>query len=132
MHESDKMRKITISSIIFIVSTLIGVGGPICDTVTAQTSNTTAPPPAPVQSTKWTDFFTSSEIFKDPDSPTSRTIDVNYESDNMIVFESEYSDLTWLAANYLKNDGFKIDEVITYEEVIVYKHLNYIVIMSKE
>jgi hypothetical protein len=112
-----------------IVSSLIGVGVSY-ETVYAQSSNITAP--APVQSTKWTDFFASSKAFEDPDRPDSRAIHVNYESDNMIVFESQYSDLTWLAANYLKNDGFKIDNIVTYEEVIVYKHINYVVIMSKD
>jgi hypothetical protein len=91
----------------------------------AQTINAT-------QTTKWTEFFSTSEDFK---SISGReTINVLYESDKTVTLESEYVDSIWRAVDVVKADGFMIDDVIQYE-TSGYRNsidLHFMVIMSKK
>ena len=86
-------------------------------------------------STKWTDFFKNSEEFLT--SGVLPTVEIPYESDKTIVVNSKYIDAVWRAVDYLKADGYKIDDVVQYEttgpEIMNAQHidLNFMVILSK-
>jgi hypothetical protein len=87
------------------------------------------------QTTKWTKFFNSTE-WKSPFD--SQRIFVLYESDKTVLMTSEYPDLLFNAVDFVKADGFKVDDLIEYEtgEENIYGDvnvvLNFMVAMSKE
>lgn len=87
------------------------------------------------QTTRWTPFFNSTE-WKSPFD--SQRIFVLYESDKTVLMTSEYPDLLFNAVDFVKADGFKVDDLIEYEtgEENIYGDvnvvLNFMVAMSKE
>ena len=94
----------------------------------AQTTNAS-------QTTKWTEFFSTSKDFKHPSVTGLSLIDVLYESDKTITLESNYADAIWRAVDAVKADGYKIDDVIEYETQGYLNDnvdLNFMVIMSKD
>jgi hypothetical protein len=94
----------------------------------AQTTNAT-------QTTKWTEFFSSSDEFEDESINNRDTIDVLYESDKTVTLESKYIDSIWRAVDAVKADGFVIEDVIQYETSSSFSDsisLHFMVIMSKD
>ncbi|HYF99582.1 MAG TPA: hypothetical protein VD815_05785 [Candidatus Saccharimonadales bacterium] len=111
---------ITLFTIGFLSSNFIG------DTF-AQATNAT-------QTTKWTEFFSSSNDFEDESINNRDTIDVLYESDKTVTLESQYVDSIWKAVDVVKADGFTIDDVVQYETSSSFSDfitLHFMVIMSK-
>lgn len=92
----------------------------------AQTTNAT-------QTTKWTEFFSTSDDFESESG--YNYIDVLHESDKTVTLESSYVDAIWRAVDAVKDDGFKIDDVIQYETSSSFSDfitLHFMVIMSKD
>lgn len=73
------------------------------------TTSTAFNPPAPTITTKWDDFFTKSPKFGLEANDGLLVIDVLYESDKTVALKSHYSDAIWEAVDYVKSNGYKID-----------------------
>lgn len=91
---------------------LVGIGiVSFSQSASAQQNITAAAfnPPDPTITTIWDDFFTKSPKFGLEANDGLLVIDVLYESDKTVALKSHYSDAIWEAVDYVKSNGYEID-----------------------
>jgi hypothetical protein len=110
---------------LFIASVLTGYNS---NDVFGQAQNNVTAPTTISPQTKWTEYFKNALEFPDKMYSTGDTIEVLYESANTVTIQSEYIDAVWRAVDYIKKDGYKIDDVVQY---INYDDITIMVVLSK-
>ena len=100
-----------------------------------QTSYTQQNQTTLINQTKWTNYFENSKDFKkcygDPSGTCFNQITVLYESPNTIALTSEFEQPIWKAVDTVKQDGYELDDAISYVEGGYSPQLHITAIMSK-
>jgi hypothetical protein len=61
-------------------------------------------------------------------------IDVLFESPKTVALNSQFTDLIWMAVDEVKKNGYKIDDVVTFETIGFSSNVpstNFLVVMSR-